>query len=205
MKKTLSIITLVTFLFGALTNGGCNSGSTAGGQSNLYYTTTKDLDNFFTITFNNRTLTSYGLIINYAGELKYPVCGILHYTSDGINYPVQTSIGLNCIGNQLNIYNNAPYNFNYFEPISAFFSQSDLIHSGSDITGIYIGNNGITNDSHIDDLENASKRYYIESSNSFIVNVTSAVNDIITGTFTCILLDGQNRIPASGSFRAKHV
>jgi hypothetical protein len=101
------------------------------------------------------------------------------------------------------LYNVAPYNFTYFQPVASFFS-TPLSHLGTDVTGIYLGEGGtLPPSSYIVDLQNGSRRYYIENTSSYFVNVTSAINNVITGTFNCILLDGQNRIAASGSFKAK--
>lgn len=62
MKKIL-LNSLLLFIIAIFIS--CGSGSTAGGQATpTTNTVTKDLDNFFTVNFNNRTLTSYGVNIS---------------------------------------------------------------------------------------------------------------------------------------------
>ena len=68
MKKTLSIITLITFLIGTITISSCSSGSSAGGQVNptaISYSVDQSV--YFTITFNGQTSTTYGLKKTYNG------------------------------------------------------------------------------------------------------------------------------------------
>jgi len=197
MKKILSIITLITFLIGTITISSCSSGTSAGGQVNptaLSYSVDQSV--YFTITFNGQTSTTYGLKKTYNG-LTTPeksFCGAsitsIGTTNSWISFLVLGS-GINNYLQQFGITQNLPQ----IDNVSSF------IRDGTAIGTYYSGNDGIIV------LSTSSSTFYpyatpdTSPSGNSTITVTSIDQNYVTGNVSLKLIDGNNIIPAIGSFR----
>jgi len=89
---------------------------------------------------------------------------------------------------------------------SSFMIISSLVETNLDKDGNAIGNYYIksvsTLKNYVTDKSAGNKNYDIDSGSVFTITKVDA--SIVEGNFTCKLIDGSNKIPATGSFSLKH-
>jgi hypothetical protein len=170
----------------ALLISGC-SGSSSNPSTANNNGVSIDPNVFFKITFNGRTITTNGLIstdINTA--IIYNGFSRVSVTSTGTN---ESFLSLFVQGSILNTYlNNVPNKVD---------AQITIKKNGTSL-----GTYDIPNDNRLGaiyDLSTNRTTYLINNDGS--VTITSIDQKYVTGTFSLLLEDGSNLIPATGSFR----
>jgi hypothetical protein len=158
---------------------------------------------FFKVTFLGKTLCVYPIYRNgipIDEGISSRSCTIATYTNSlsQTESILKLSDGPNNESLLLNY-----YNFNMPWKTCAFYIQTQKL-------GNILGSYGMNTSGYISDFSiggNTQKIYGIEAFtvsgyvNTSNFTITSINGSYVTGFFTCILIDGPNRIPASGSFR----
>ncbi|WP_295655288.1 hypothetical protein [uncultured Mucilaginibacter sp.] len=189
MKKTIWLsITLIVILFTACKK---DSGTTATSvTANNAYGAEVDNTIYFTITFNSKTITTYGVKFSnsaFASTVKSFLVGFSSTTTNSSNV-IQTTLYIPTIQSTVwSVYGISPgqVNANIF-----------LIKTGNAIGNYQLDAMGGT----ITDQTVGNKVYQI-STTGLNFTVTTVDSNNIVGSFSCLLIDGTNSIPATGSFK----
>ena len=84
--------------------------------------------------------------------------------------------------------------------INTTLINTGFLHKDGNALGIYYADQ--FSDGYVIDKSVGNKRYDIDSGAVFTVTKIDA--SIVEGNFTCKLIDGSTKIPATGSFSLKH-
>ena len=202
-KMKINNITFASFLFFVIfAFNSCSQGSSYGGQANPIPNNGIIVDSsvFFKVTFSGKTLCVYPIYKDGNQiDLTSAICQVTTYTNN--NNQTESKLWLDYGPNSESILRDY-YNFNIPWKTCQIIIQTHKL-------GDNLGSYNINAFGYIYDFSiggNTYKEYKIEApifggANSSYFTITSIDSRFVTGIFTCILIDGTNRIPASGSFR----
>lgn len=158
---------------------------------------------FFTINFNGQTMTQNGLTGSESSSNLNIQFAYVQINTNNNNGSVSSNLLIEVEGSSLNNARdlfNTEYHANI--PVQKCNATILLTKQGNALGNYQIVDYGIPANysSNITDITIGNKKYDIDPANSAFI-VTSVDVSIVAGNFTCTLIDGANRIPASGSFR----
>ena len=179
MKKIITIIAACISLFS------CTKTSDSSTINNSTFSLDPDI--YFKVTFNGKTLSSNGVLVN-GNPTDLNLALISTTTNNGI---LSTSLFLISDGSS---FNNVAHIYN-LTPLQTCNAEIHLQKNGNSI-GLYTVIFG-----SITDITVGNKRYDIDIGSAFTVTVADV--KYVKGTFVCNLIDGTTKIPATGSFSLK--
>jgi hypothetical protein len=191
-------ITFASFLFFVIfAFNSCSQGSSYGGQANPIPNNGIVVDSsvFFKVTFSGKTI-SVNQVYKDGNLLNYDAFVSMVSTNSNTGQTL-TNLSIGVDGNSANGYHNTIYPNIPWQACAANLFTQRL----GDVIGVYDYCIGTITDLSIGV---GRKEYQIErdvNPSTFHLELTSIDARFIIGNFTCFLIDGSNRIPASGSFR----
>jgi hypothetical protein len=192
MKYTL----IISFTIIAISFGSC---SKENNSANSNFTAIQNKDVYFTISFSGKTLTSYGIkFLKAAGYADNDFIYSLSKTFTDLGQTYSTFYA-----DIRPTYSSTPFygesNIKDGQVSAEFWAQRKV----GQLVGTFAFEpnlGGPTGDPWSSILDRSTQtKYYIDPSGSQIV-INSVDQSLIKGTFSCKLISGTNRIPATGTF-----
>lgn len=166
----------------------------------------EDPNNFFTATFNGKTIKTTGFIFTINGVTDDASGSILAMNANLLtsNFAgrVETSGTLSILGSTLNL----AFVDQYKIPVQQLDATFRIERLGNTIGTYKITEFGLSGfyTSSITDLTSGKKKYDIDPT-STTVNITTADALFIQGTYTGVLIDGSRKISVTGTFKLRKV
>jgi hypothetical protein len=192
-RLTILLLTLTVTL------SSCSKESNTGGVKFK-----EDPNNFFTATFNGKTIKTTGFIFTINGVTDDASGSIAamnaNLLTSNVAGTVKTSGTLSVSGSTLNLGAVDQYKI----PVQQLDASLRIERSGNTVGTYKITDFGLSGfyTSSITDLTSGKKQYDLDPA-STSVNITIADALFIQGTYTGMLIDGSRRIPVTGSFKLR--
>ena len=162
----------------------------------------EDSNNYFTATFNGKTLKTAGYILNSRGVVDDVTLGWSNVNSvistSNSNTGLKTDVKIIASGTNINAQAGI-----YKIPIQQLDAAIFINRSGNAVGSYTLNNFGSSiNQSSITDLNTGNKKYDLDPTLTS-VNITSVDALYLEGNFTGKLIDGTTKIPVSGNFKLR--
>lgn len=197
MLQRLSILLFTV----VVTLSSCSKESNAGGIKFK-----EDPNNFFTATFNGKTIKTTGFIFTINGVSDDAsgsfVAMNANLLTSNVAGSVKTSGTLLVSGNTLNL----AFVDQYKIPVQQLDASLYIERSGNAVGTYKVIDYGIPGfyTSSITDLTSGKKQYDLDPA-STTINITAADVLFIQGTYTGMLIDGSRKISVTGTFKLRKV
>ncbi|MBU6158689.1 MAG: hypothetical protein KGP35_06620 [Bacteroidetes bacterium] len=178
----------------------CSTGSNTNENNSTSYK--EDPNNYFTATFNGKTLKTVGYILNTMGvtddvTLSWANINSTISTSNS-NRGVQTDVIIQAAGGNMNVQSSI-----YKTPIQSLDASIFIKRKGNEVGSYTLNNFGSSvNQSSITDINADNKKYDLDPASTVVIlNTVDAL--YLQGSFTGKLIDGSTKIPVSGTFKLR--